>query len=112
MIDVLRFGKNLEGEGRGLIKYHPEIFLEWLRKTTRNLSQDSLCSGRNSNTTSLEQKSTALHPDHYLMCWSRDNIKMDLEGMGCEGVQWNYKAQNTIQCLALANAVMNLQVLL
>jgi hypothetical protein len=38
--------KDLEGSGRGLaLKFYPEIFLEWIRKTTKNLSQDSPVSG-------------------------------------------------------------------
>jgi hypothetical protein len=36
------------GSGRGIIlrKYYPSIFLEGMRKTTKNTSQDSRCPGR------------------------------------------------------------------
>jgi hypothetical protein len=37
---------------------------------------------------------------------------MDVEEMECEGFEWNYMAQNTIQWLASANPVTILQVLL
>jgi hypothetical protein len=42
-------GKNVKGSGRGLIRYHPSIFLEVLSKTTKTLSQDSRSSDRELN---------------------------------------------------------------
>jgi len=37
-------------------------------------------------------------------------IKMDLQKVGCEGMDWINLAQDRDKCLALVNAVMNLQV--
>jgi hypothetical protein len=37
-----------------------------------------------------------------------DNIKMDLQEVGCEGVDWIDVAQDRDRCRALVNAVMNL----
>jgi hypothetical protein len=39
-----------------------------------------------------------------------DNIKMDLEEMGCGGKDWIDLAQDRIRWRALVNAVMNLRV--
>ena len=39
-----------------------------------------------------------------------DNIKMNLQEVGCEGMDWTELAQDRYRCGALANAVMNLQV--
>jgi hypothetical protein len=40
-------GKDLERGGRGIIlRYHPGMLLEGLRKNTKNLSQDSRSQGR------------------------------------------------------------------
>jgi hypothetical protein len=39
-----------------------------------------------------------------------DNIKMDLQEVGCEGIDWNEMAQVRERWRALANAVMNLRV--
>jgi len=39
-----------------------------------------------------------------------DNIKMDLQEMGCEGMDWMDVAQDRDRWRALVNAVMNLQV--
>jgi hypothetical protein len=39
-----------------------------------------------------------------------DNIKMDLKGMGQEGVDWTHLAEDRDKLWALVNAVMNLLV--
>jgi len=39
-----------------------------------------------------------------------DNNKMNLKETGCEDVEWICQAQNTVQCQALVNMVMNLWV--
>jgi hypothetical protein len=41
-----------------------------------------------------------------------DNIKLDLQDVGCEGMDWIDKAQDRDRWQALVNAVMNLQVAL
>jgi len=40
----------------------------------------------------------------------KDNIKMDLQVMGCEGMDWIDVAQDMDRWRALVNAVMNLRV--
>jgi hypothetical protein len=43
-------------------------------------------------------------------CRWEDNIKMDLQEMGCGGMDWHELAQDRGWCRALVNAVMNLRV--
>ena len=40
----------------------------------------------------------------------KDNIKIDLQEVRCEGIDWNDMAQNRDRWWAFVNAVMNLQV--
>jgi hypothetical protein len=39
-----------------------------------------------------------------------DNIKMDLQEVGCGGVDWINMAQDRERCPVLVNAVMNFRV--
>ena len=39
----------------------------------------------------------------------KDNIKMDLQELGCGGVEWIELVQDSERCRALVNAVMNLR---
>jgi hypothetical protein len=39
-----------------------------------------------------------------------DNIKMDLQEMGCGGIDWIDLAQNRDRRRALVNAIMNIRV--
>ena len=39
-----------------------------------------------------------------------DNIKMDLQRVGCGGMDWTDVAQDRNRCRALVNAVMNPRV--
>jgi hypothetical protein len=43
-------------------------------------------------------------------CRWEDNIKMDLQEVGCEGMDWIELAQDRNRWRALVNAVMNLRV--
>ena len=43
-------------------------------------------------------------------CRWKDNIKMDLQEVGCEGMDWIKLAQDRDIWWALVNAVMNLRV--
>jgi len=40
----------------------------------------------------------------------KDNIKMDVQEVGCEGMDWIELAQDSNRWRAVVNAVMNLQV--
>jgi hypothetical protein len=39
-----------------------------------------------------------------------DNIKMDLQELGCEGMDWIELAQDMVRWRSLVNAVMNIRV--
>jgi len=43
-------------------------------------------------------------------CGREDNIKMDLKGVGCGGIDWIELAQDRDRLPSLVNAVMNLLV--
>ena len=43
-------------------------------------------------------------------CGWEDNIKMNLQEVGCEGIDWTDLAQDRDRCQALVNAVMSLHV--
>ena len=43
-------------------------------------------------------------------CRWEDNIKMDLQEVGCDGMEWIVLAQDRDRWWALVNAVMNIQV--
>jgi len=43
-------------------------------------------------------------------CRWEDNINMDLQEVGCGGLDWIEIAQERDRCFVLVNAVMNLQV--
>ena len=51
-------------------------------------------------------KGTTWEPSHR---WE-DNIKMDLQKVGCRGMDWIDLAQDRDRCRALVTAVMNLRV--
>jgi hypothetical protein len=44
------------------------------------------------------------------LCRWEDNIKMDLQEVGCAGMDWIALAQDRDRWQALVNAVMNLRV--
>jgi hypothetical protein len=47
---------------------------------------------------------------HYPRRRWKDNIKMDLQEVGCEGTDWHELAQDRDRCRTLVNAAMNLRV--
>ena len=49
------------------------------------------------------------HLDDSDVRW-KDNIKMDLQEVGCGGMDWIHVAQDRYRLRALVNAVMNLRV--
>jgi hypothetical protein len=48
------------------------------------------------------------HERHWRV-WE-DNIKMDLQEVGCEGIDWIDLAQDRYKCRGLVNVVMDLRV--
>jgi len=60
--------------------------------------------------TVLAVKSEGKRPLGRPRCRWEDNIKMDLQEVGCGGVDWVHLAQERERWRALVNAVMNLRV--
>jgi hypothetical protein len=78
MINEQWTGKVLEGNGHGLFqRYYPDIHLEALRKTTKNLSQDSQYP---------EQDSNQAPPEYKLEMWEHL----------CNLLKWKHKTLDTV----------------
>jgi len=58
----------------------------------------------------LVGKSQGKRPPGRPRCRWEDNIKMDLQEVGCGGVDWIELAQDSDRWRTLVNAVMNLRV--
>jgi hypothetical protein len=68
------FSKDVKGSGRGLMRYYPSIYPEWLRNITRNLSQVGRCTDRESNPASPERKSEKIRFSVRSIVWVDNTI--------------------------------------
>jgi hypothetical protein len=75
-----------------IIRYHPLICLEARRRTTRNLSQNIRCPGRDSNTAPIENKCTVFLLDKPV--WSNNVIMSNISHLASRRKPTTYKTVN------------------
>ena len=82
--------------------------MDWIEKN----EMGGACSiyGERSVYRVLVAKPEAKRPFGRHRCRWEDNIKMDLQEVGCAGMDWIDLAHDRDRCRALVNAVMNLRV--